>query len=117
VKIRCFFRGIIIFLLAFINVIGGAVYSTNAPIWNLDPRNYDYFQEDQNTSTHLFEEISTGGLVQVVTKNDLTPGRDFISGRCICNQDFQNKTKRTSTIIRDQKEILTTYIFPFHFFW
>ncbi|HSP41056.1 MAG TPA: hypothetical protein VLN46_06445 [Gillisia sp.] len=116
-KIKYFYRTLLPFLLAFFNVIGGNAYSYNSAIPDLDPRNYDYLQEDQNTSALYIQEISARGPAQIFSKNDLLPGYDLISGKGFFFRSSSDVNKLTSIIIRDKKEILKTYIFPFHFFW
>ncbi len=115
-KIRYLYSALLTLLLA-CNVFGGSVFSNNSQVLDLDPRNYDYLQEDQNTTAHLFEEISIGCSFQIVTKNDVLHGNDLISGNHFTNRGYLFHNNLTSLLIQDKKEILKTFIFPFHFFW
>jgi len=117
VKIRNLYRAILPLLLAFVNVIGGNAYSANTPVQNLDPRNYDYLQEGQNTSALYIQELSARGSGPVFSFKDPGPCNDLISGKNLYHPGYLKVNNFTSIIIRDQKEILKTYIFPFHFFW
>lgn len=116
-KIRHSYRTLIPLLLAFINVNAGDAYLLNTWVPDLDPRNYDCLQEDQNTTAHLHEVISTGGPVQVFAENDLLPGKNLISGKGISNRCSSANIKLTFISLQDKKELLKTFIFPFHFFW
>ena len=112
-----FFRVFILLLLAFITTGGGYANSYNSFVPNLDPRNYDYLQEDQNTTAHLFEEISVGGSLEVTTKNNSGSGTGYIAGNEISTVNLSEVNKLTSLFNRNKKEVLKIYIFPFHLFW
>lgn len=115
-KIRYIYSSLLTLLLT-CNVFGGSVFSKNSEVLDLDPKNHDYLQEDQNTTAHLFEEISIGGSIQIVTKNDVLHGNDLIFGNHITNRNYLFHNNLTSLLIQDKREILKTFIFPFHFFW
>lgn len=104
-------------LLAIFNVCSNTAFSYNLDVPNLDPRNYDYLQEDQNTTAHLLEEINFGTHIQFLTKNDLVSGSGIISGKWHFSKGLAEKNILNYNFIRDKKDSLKIYIFPFHFFW
>lgn len=112
-----FFRIFLPLLLAFITTGGGYAHSYNSLVPNLDPRNYDYLQEDQNTSALLLEEISVGGTLQVITKSNSGSGTGVIASKGSYAENSSEVNKLTSLSTRDKKQILKIYIFPFHLFW
>jgi len=103
-------------LLALLNVLGSSAFSYNSPSLDLDPRKYDYLQEGQNTSALFLEEISACGRVQVITK-DLASNGDYIYGRNYFSINYCRNANLSFKIIRDEKDLLKTFIYPFHFFW
>lgn len=116
-KILNFYKTFLPLLLAIFTIGGSNANSHNSPVPNLDPRNYDYLQEDQNTNAHLFKEISIGGPLQVITKSNFGAGPIIVGGKGILAGHLSEVNKLTSLFIRDKKDILKTCIFPFHLFW
>lgn len=96
----------------------GQTFSQTSASPDLDSRHGVYFQEDQNDKALILEESSEGIHFQVSSEkeNNFSPSYfgNFFTAAGVTENSL---AEFTSDFQPDQKSILKSRIFPFHYFW
>lgn len=77
------------------------------------------FQEDKQEKPFLFNEISIGEASQTISQNE-----NFgfgLLGMFYSRQEYSHikvfSALNSSYLLKDKRELIFQYLFPFHFFW
>lgn len=104
-------------LLAFFNVFSSLAYSYSPYTLDLNSRNYDYLQEDQNTSALLVKEITSFSFQQDTEKDLLPNANSFFRSYTLSLFEPCSANENQIEYLQDKRNQLEHQIFPFHFFW
>jgi hypothetical protein len=104
-------------LIALYLASGVTVFANIAAVSQSTSEEEHSFQTDANLNALFIEEIGPTEVFQLLSENN--PSFDFVSTGADSFR-FSNKKGSLNIVsvpVRDQRRLISQYIFPFHFFW